>query len=614
MNNKIKCLLYLRVSTKKQGSEGESLETQEKICCNFAERKEWQIIRIFKEQYSGRKDDRPEFDKLIEYIKQNPKEIQYVVIKVIDRFTRGGTYSYEDMKRKLATLNVKLIDTQGIIQEGTNTLEHLGISYDWSRINNSAVTEHVMAENAKMEVSGILTRTIGQQIILVRDGYHVGQCDDGFINKKTLFGTKKKTIRIKDPERSVFFEKMFEMRATNRYSDQEIVDEINAMGFKTRIRNRWSKNNQEITGKVGGRPLSVKLLQETIVRPTYCGLNCHKWNNYKPIKSHSEKIVSIETFNQANRGKVYINQNGDDTYEILYDYYPEKIINRRNRNNELFPFKNVVLCPHCYKPFLGSSPKGKSGKHFPTYHCARGHKYFGINKEQFDKSVMDLLEKIKINPLFAKHFDLFVLDVWRTKKQDLIRVSGNMNQNISELQSQQDLTIDKLTMTENELVRKKLEEKIEKLESEIQKIKQSRNKADVAEDEITSFIKYAKILMEHPHKLFKFSNNTNKKEALASLIFEDFPTYTQVVNGTPNLTLIFNQLWSKSNGKSFTARDVGIEPTLTVLETAVLPLYESRNLFQKAVIKTATITLIWFLCDECASCNACSTFLFPACS
>ena len=52
------------------------------------------------------------------------------------------------------------------------------------------------------------------------------------------------------------------------------------------------------------------------------------------------------------------------------------------------------------------------------------------------------------------------------------------------------------------------------------------------------------------------------------------------------------------------ARDEGIEPPLKVLETSVLPLYESR--------KKALEALIWFPYDEYASCNACNIFPFPS--
>ena len=47
MQNKNKCLIYCRVSTKEQVEEGNSLTTQEKICKEYAEKNDYQIIDIY---------------------------------------------------------------------------------------------------------------------------------------------------------------------------------------------------------------------------------------------------------------------------------------------------------------------------------------------------------------------------------------------------------------------------------------------------------------------------------------------------------------------------------------------------------------------------------------
>ncbi len=566
-------MLYLRVSTTGQGRDGDSLEDQENICRRKAESSNLEVAKVFKEQYSGRKQNRPQFNNLINYLKKHPKEIDCVIIKMIDRFSRGGSYGYEDLKKQLAKFDVKLVDAYGVIQESINTLEHLGVKYDWSTISQSSVAEHVMAENAKFEATNILTRTIGQQITLVRDGYHVGKCDDGFMSKKTIFGSKKKTIRVIDPERAPYYKKMFEMRAANTFTDQEIVDTINYMGFKTKIRNRWSKEDSTIINSVGNKPLTVKRLQEVIARPVYCGVNFHKWTDYKPIKSHSDALVDIDTFNKANRGKIFIVKKENDEYGILYNYYPEKQAHRRNKNNADFPLKNFILCPLCNKPFKGSSPRGKSGKRFPIYHCDRGHKYYGIKKQSFEDNFNQLLNNIEMRAKFSKHFDLFIIDAWRTKKEDLDQTSCAISRNLTDLKNQQSLVIDQLTRTNNDLIRIKLEEKIENLEKEILEANSQIEQIDLKEKEIKEFIEYSRMLVEHLNDLFNFTENPKQKQALASLVFDNFPNYDQIVSGTPDLTLIFDKKQSEKETKSYLARDVGIEPTPSLLERDILPLY-----------------------------------------
>ena len=107
--------------------------------------------------------------------------------------------------------------------------------------------------------------------------------------------------------------------------------------------------------------------------------------------------VSIETFNKANRGKIYIKES-DGTFEILYNYNPEKIVNRRLKYNPEYPYKSVVLCPKCRNSFLGSASTGRSGQKFPSYHCSRNHSRYAVDKKTFDAAV----EKY-VNNLSSSH-------------------------------------------------------------------------------------------------------------------------------------------------------------------------------------------------------------------
>lgn len=73
------------------------------------------------------------------------------------------------------------------------------------------------------------------------------------------------------------------------------------------------------------------------------------------------------------------------------------------------------------------------------------------------------------------------------------------------------------------------------------------------------------------------SQNQTKQQAFWGLLFDKIPDYNQIVNGTPELSLIFELSNHNSDPKNLIARDEGIEPPPQVLETRVLPLYESRR-------------------------------------
>ncbi len=526
------CLMYFRVSSPKQAQQGESFEDQEKICENIAKMRNAIVLGTYREQYSGRKDGRPVIEEMISFIKKNPNKIDFIIFKSIDRFTRNGTLGYESLKQKLAQYGVDLVDANGIIQPSKNTLEHLGVEYNWSRIHPSEITELVMAQQGKSEVNQILTRMIGAEINLVRDGYKVRQENDGYINEKVYIDGKKKVIQIPDPKRAQFFRKMFEMSAT--HTDQQVVDYVNAMGYKSKETKMWSKNKDRIIGTRGGIKLTVKQLQAIRQRPIYCGINAEKWLE-RPIRTQYEGLVSIDTFNKANKGKIYIKEEKDGGITILKDYNPHQL--KRMRDNPEFPHKSVIMCSVCGKPFLGSSPKGKY-KAIPTYHCARDHKYLGVNKAEFEKQLTLFVSKLEYkDEAFIKSFEAVLMNKFREREKELGEFSVQVGATVIELETEKKSLIETYTSTKNEIIRDELEKKINEIHEQIKITREQRNGIEVQENDIHAFVGYVKNLMEHPVEMLVKQKDLNALRGLFSLVFEELPTYQEIVNGTPKLSL-----------------------------------------------------------------------------
>ncbi len=564
------CIIYCRVSSSKQAQQGDSLEDQEKIGYGIAERFNFNTLKVFKEQFSGRKDSRPVIDEIFAYIKANPKKVDVLIFRAIDRFTRNGTLGYETLKQRLTDYRVQLIDGHGVIQPSKNTMEHLGVEYSWSKIFPSEITELVMAQQGKSEVNQILTRMIGAEINLVRDGYHIGPANEGYLNEKVFIEGKKKPIQKADPKCSHFFIKMFELMAIGKNTDQEIVDYINAMGYHSKQRNRWIKNKDKIIGSTGGLKLNVKRLQNIISNPIYCGVHTHKWLS-QPIKTRYSGLVSISTFNNANKGKLFIEENKDGNIVIYKDYNPHSI--KRTKNNPLFPFKEVILCPNCQKPFLGSSPKGKSGNSFPTYHCCRNHKYYGIPKTEFEEKISSYVSELKHKDGgYLKALEVTLMNKYRNREKELGEFSVKVSSNVSELEAEKKQKIEAYTSTNNQIIRNEIEKQINELHEQIEKAREQRNGIEIKENDIHSFVKYVKYLMEHQEEMLIKQENLTILKALYGLVFDELQTYTQIVNGTPKLSLIYRLSEEFYRSKSLTAGDGGIEPPPKVLETFVLPL------------------------------------------
>lgn len=545
MNNseKINCIIHCRVSSAKQAQQGDSLEEQEKTGKAIAERNGWNVAKVFLEPYSGRKTSRPLFEEARNYIKNSPLKIHKYLFKSINRITRAGAAEFLWMKGEVEKLGAEFVDSYGIIQPKVNVMEHLGVKYDWAYSSPTDALQLLEAKRAEDDAKDTLVKLISAEIILVRKGHEVRQEKDGLMNKRIYVDGKKRVAQVPDPNRAKYFIEMFNSRAAGILTDQEIVDKVNAMGYKSRIQNVWNKNKTKIIAHRGGISLNIKQLQKIIQRVDYVGYNCEKWTDGIPLKLiESEGIVSIDTFNKANRGKVYLKINEDRSAELLKNFDPSRT-KKKLKDNPLFPY-SFILCPMCKengidKAFTHGSPKNGSGVNRPIYCHQYKHKYFGISKEVFDKNVESYINNLRFDPDYLNSLEVTFLNKYRERQKEIVTNSAEMNLSIGELKNQKVSVLEALIATTSSVARKELDERIEKIETQIKEVEKQRQKIDISENDIKWFMGEARKIMERPANLLLNSTNISSREALFRLVFEQMPTYQEIINGTAKLAWIF---------------------------------------------------------------------------
>ena len=299
----------IRVSSVKQGTEGDSPEAQKEQLERYVSLHGINLKETFTFMESASKDAQP-MQAAIDYCKDPKNNVQLFIIKSIDRFTRGGSYSYDYLKMQLDGCGVRLVDIYGVIGSGTvNTLDHLGVEYKWSVYSPTKKAEILEAERAKDEIRDIMSRMIGAQIRYARMGYWVRRPLYGFNNEHVETADGKRCILVPDAEEAPYIKKIFELRIQSTMDDDEIIDEINRLGYKSRVRVvRDPKDRSKIVERIGGELLSVKVLRSILENPVYAGVNPEKWTQDKPVKCKFNGLVSMAEFNQANRGKPHISK------------------------------------------------------------------------------------------------------------------------------------------------------------------------------------------------------------------------------------------------------------------------------------------------------------------
>ena len=545
----------IRVSSTKQGTDGDSPEAQKEQLERFAQTHNITIKKFFVFMESASKEQQP-MQEAIDYCKSPKNGIDLFIIKSIDRFTRGGSYSYDHLKMQLEKYDVRLIDIYGIISSHkVNTLEHLGVSFNWSVYSPTKKAEILEAERAKDEMRDIMSRMIGAEIRYARMGYWVREAPLGYIIEKIETPNGKRCILKPHPVESQWIIKLFELRCHGTLDDHQIVEEINKLGFKTRIDYvRDPQDRAKIIKEHGGNPLNIKGLWRYIQNPIYAGVSMEKWTEGQRVKGKYQGLVSIEMFNRANKGKITIVEENDQV-QVYKKKTPDYLLNKGVRNID-FPYKRFVMCPHCELPLFGSASRGRLGKYYPAYHCnKRGH-YFRVPKKDLEDTITLFVQNIRLSQEYIDELVSSVTREWEKRLKEINKDKINYDEKIVALKTQAKMTVDKIKVLTSEIAIKYMEEDLIKVEQDIAQLLDEKQKAANTEPmDMNVVMAYIKYFLEHMDELLLDEANPLSKAAYFGVLFDEAPTYEEIreeiKSGTQKLAycIKLNDAFVRSQGK-----------------------------------------------------------------
>jgi site-specific DNA recombinase len=84
-----KAIIISRVSSDEQKKKGYSLGMQEESLAKHCHKESIEIVKMYREDHSAKNFDRPEWKKLMVYVKANRKNIDYIMFTTWDRFSRN---------------------------------------------------------------------------------------------------------------------------------------------------------------------------------------------------------------------------------------------------------------------------------------------------------------------------------------------------------------------------------------------------------------------------------------------------------------------------------------------------------------------------------------------
>lgn len=364
-------LVYARVSSIKQATEGSGLESQTKRCLNDLRSVNVPHVKTFGDSYSGGGDfmNRPAMRELLAFIDANPHKKFVVVFDDLKRFARDAEFH---IKLRAA------FKARGVL------LRCLNFNFDESPEGRFA--ELIMAGNAELERHQNRRQVIQKQRARLELGYYP-------------FSKKKGYTMTKDPAHTGKVAKINEdgkilKLALEGFANGTLVRKMDICNFLVE-KGFWKKNPAK----------KVDVISAMLEDVFYAGqIEYLAWGVTRRKGQH-EGIISIET------------------YETIQRRLSKEGIHKRIRKDvsEDFEQRGLTICESCRGHMTAAWSKGNGGR-FGYYWCHnRTCPLYrkSARKDDIEMGFKKLLQKTRLKSDVDKIVEAVFARVWKEEVADL---------------------------------------------------------------------------------------------------------------------------------------------------------------------------------------------------
>lgn len=287
-------IIYCRVSSVEQ-VDGTSLESQERMCRDFAKREGINVLDVYVDKgESAKTADRTEFLKAVSFCSKKKNKVNYFIVYKIDRFARNQ----EDHIGVRATLRKYGTELRSVTEPIDNTpmgkmME--GILSTFAEFDNNVRTER--------SVNGMKER--------IKKGVW---CWSAPIGYKRL---EKGGNLVIDEDMADYVRTVFQQYSTGVHTYKSLAKLINDQGFRSK----------------GGSKAIPQLIEKMVKNPLYCGI-IRVWD--MEVKASFEPIISEKLFIQC--------QTAGRKHRSF----------KKIQKNPDFPLRKLAVCKFCTSPLTGS--------------------------------------------------------------------------------------------------------------------------------------------------------------------------------------------------------------------------------------------------------------------
>ena len=269
----VRCVIYLRVSTREQaekgeGEEGFSIPAQREACTRHVRDAGWLLADEYVDRgESARSADRPAFKAMLARIAED-RDVEAVVVHKIDRLARNME-DHVAIRALFRRRGVALVSVTENVEETASGRLVEGI-------------HALMAEFYSANLANEIKKGLNQK---VKQGGFPHGAPLGYVNLREVVGGRQVARIVPDPERAPLITGAFDRYVTGEWTLQRLAGELAHQG----LTNRGQRGKSPA-------PITWQGLAKILANPVYIGVV--EWNGIQYPGTH-EPLVAPEVFRRV---------------------------------------------------------------------------------------------------------------------------------------------------------------------------------------------------------------------------------------------------------------------------------------------------------------------------
>lgn len=515
MTETYKGIIYTRVSSRRQETEGHGLESQYAICLQYARKKGIAIECHFSDTLTGRKSDRAGINSLIAHVRRH-RRIQWIIIfDDISRFARD-LKDHLELREKLRAAGCVVATPSKEFKDDPDSLLIENILASISQHSSMKNTETVMSRMAGCLYSG-------------RWPFRLPY---GYMRAEARGASD--AIRC-EPHFSIIAE------AFRRFASRSLVNQAAVRDFFA--------DQPSYKLHHGEAKARIQRVSRVLTNVFYAGyIEYPRWG-VPLLEGNHEAAVDYETFCEVQR----ILSSGRKVAPT-----PRAVD---------FPARGLVSCAECEGHLTSAWSKGKLKK-YPYYKCTnRACVSYGksIPRSDVEDGIALLLKQVSPVEGALEVFRNFVLEAAELRHRSVRLRQQELRKAISSNEERESQLIDRfLEVTEKRVV-EKLQQRLIALSREGELLRVKLKEADTANASEQRQFEHLSQILASPCDAW-LNGGSRQKKAVVTACFSSKLRYARGRGfRTPSLRPIFKALLYANDGASVLVEPRGVEPLTSTM-------------------------------------------------